>query len=131
MAGIEHHLTIPHLLVVATLTGIGSGLFSPAEASAVRAVVPTEDLPTALSQNQARQHVASLVGGPLGGLLYGVARWLPFLADAVTFAFSFLMLGRIRADLSAPPPRGTARRARSPTSSRASASSRAGRSSGS
>ena len=27
----------------------------------------TEDLPTALSQNQARQHVASLVGGPLGG----------------------------------------------------------------
>jgi MFS family permease len=102
VAGIEHHLTIPHLLVVAALTGIGSGLFSPAEASAVRAVVPTEDLPTALSQNQARQHVASLVGGPLGGLLYGVARWLPFLADAVTFAFSFLMLGRIRADLSAP-----------------------------
>jgi predicted MFS family arabinose efflux permease len=102
VAGIEHLLTIPHLLVVATLTGIGSGLFSPAEASAVRAVVPTEDLPTALSQNQARQHVASLVGGPLGGLLYGVTRWLPFLADAVTFAFSFLMLGRIRADLSAP-----------------------------
>jgi len=108
VAGIEHHLTIPHLLVVAALTGIGSGLFSPAEASAVRAVVPTEDLPTALSQNQARQHVASLVGGPLGGLLYGVTRWLPFLADAVTFAFSFLMLGRIRADLSAPHREGPA-----------------------
>ncbi len=102
VAGIEHHLTIPHLLVVATLTGIGSGAFSPAEASAVRAVVPTEDLPTALSQNQARQHVASLVGGPLGGLLYGVTRWLPFLADAVTFAISFVLIGRIRTDLSAP-----------------------------
>lgn len=102
VAGLQHHLTVPHLLVVATLTGIGSGAFSPAEASAVRAVVPTEDLPTALSQNQARQHVASLVGGPLGGLLYGVTRWLPFLADAVSFAVSYVMLGRIRADLSAP-----------------------------
>ena len=102
VAGIEHHLTVPHLLVVAALTGIGAGAFSPAEASAVRAVVSTEDLPTALSQNQARQHVASLVGGPLGGLLYGVTRWLPFLADALSFAVSFVMLGRIRADLSAP-----------------------------
>ena len=29
----------------------------------MRAVVPAEDLPTALSQNQARQHVAGLLGG--------------------------------------------------------------------
>ena len=68
--------------------------------SAVRAVVPTEQLPTALSQQQARQHVASLVGGPLGGALYAVTRWVPFLFDAVTFAVSWVLLGRIRTDLS-------------------------------
>jgi MFS-type transporter involved in bile tolerance (Atg22 family) len=65
-------------------------------------VVPTEDLPTALSQNQAREHVAGLLGGPLGGLLYGVTRWLPFAVDTVTFAVSCFTLSRIRADLSAP-----------------------------
>ena len=71
-----------------------AGLFGPAEMSAVRTVVPTEQLPTALSQNQARQHVASLVGGPLGGALYGVTRWLPFAVDVVTYAVTWVMLGR-------------------------------------
>ena len=43
----------------------------------------------------------SLLGGPLGGALYGVTRWLPFAVDAVSFAVSWVLLGRIRADLSA------------------------------
>ncbi|MCW2797582.1 MFS transporter [Nocardioides sp.] len=112
LAAVGDHLTIPHLLVVALLTGVGAGLFAPAETSAVRAVVPTEDLPTALSQNQARQHVASLVGAPLGGVLYGAARWAPFLADAVSFAVSWVLLGRIHTDLSAPTYDGPRQRVR-------------------
>jgi MFS family permease len=102
-AGVAGHLTVPHLLAVGVLTGAAAGLFAPAELSAVRTVVPTDQLPTALSQNQARQHVASLVGGPVGGALYGLARWLPFVADAVSYAVSFVLLGRIRTDLAAPP----------------------------
>ena len=100
VAGLLGQLTVPHLFSVAVLTGVCAGVFAPAEMSAVRAVVPTEQLPTALSQQQARQHVAGLVGGPLGGALYGVTRWAPFLFDAVTFAVSWVMLGRIRTDLS-------------------------------
>ena len=99
-AGVLGAITVPHLLAVSLLTGAAAGLFAPAEVSAVRSVVPRADLPTALSQNQARQHVAALVGGPLGGALYAVTRWLPFAVDAVTFAISWLLLGRIRADLS-------------------------------
>lgn len=99
-AAVTAGISLGHLLVVAVLTGAGSGLFSPAETSAVRSVVPDEDLPTALSQNQARQHVASLVGGPLGGALFSVLRWLPFAVDALTYAASWLLLGRIRTDLS-------------------------------
>jgi len=95
-------ISIGHLLVVAVLTGAGAGLFAPAETSAVRTVVPDEDLAAALSQNQARQHVASLVGGPFGGLLFGLVRWLPFAVDAVSYAVSWVLLGRIRADLSSP-----------------------------
>ncbi len=112
VAGSQGVLTLPHLLVVALLTGAAAGLFAPAEISALRSVVPDEDLPTALSQNQARQHVASLVGGPLGGALYGLTRWLPFAADAVSFVISWLLLGRIRTDLSAPKRSGPPRRPR-------------------
>jgi MFS family permease len=109
VAGALGHLTIPHLLVVGLLTGVGAGVFSPAEMSAVKDVVSTEDLPTALSQNQARQHVASLLGGPVGGALYGITRWFPFLADAASYAVAFVLLGRLRTDLSAAPAAGTSR----------------------
>jgi MFS family permease len=110
VAGIAGSLTVPHLLVVALLTGIGAGAFMPAEISAVRAVVTPEELPTALSQNQARLHVAALVSAPLGGVLFGLARWLPFAFDAVTFAVSWLLLGRLRTDLSPAPYDGPRRR---------------------
>ena len=102
LTGLLGALTVPHLLAVALLSGACAGLFAPAETAAVRTVVPDEELPTALSQQQARQHVAGLVGGPLGAALYAVTRWAPFLFDALTYAVSWLLLGRIRADLSAP-----------------------------
>ena len=106
LAALLGELTLPHLLVVALLTGVVAGAFAPAEMSAVRTVVAAEDLPTALAQNQGRLHVAGLVGGPIGGALYGVARWLPFAADAASFAVSWVMLGRIRTDLSPEPTTG-------------------------
>jgi MFS family permease len=112
VAGSQGVLTLPHLLVVALLTGAAAGLFAPAEISALRSVVSEEDLPTALSQNQARRHIATLVGGPLGGALYGLIRWLPFAADAISFALSWMLLGRIRTDLSAPERTGPRRRPR-------------------
>ncbi len=107
VAGLLGHLTLPHLGIVALVTGAATGLFQPAQMSAIRAVVPTEDLPTALSQNQAREHVAGLLGGPLGGALYAVARWLPFAVDTVSYAVSCVTLTRIRADLSASPRAGS------------------------
>lgn len=107
VAGILGHLTLVHLGLVALISGAATGVFQPAQMSAIRAVVPTEDLPTALSQNQAREHVAGLLGGPLGGALYAVTRWLPFAVDTVSYAISCLTLTRIRADLSAAPRAGS------------------------
>jgi predicted MFS family arabinose efflux permease len=112
LAGVCGVLTVPHLFAVALLTGVCAGVFAPAEMSAVRAVVPTDQLPSAMSQQEARQHVAGLVGGPLGGALYAVTRWAPFLFDAVTFAVSWVLLGRIRSDLSPSPSKVERRRAR-------------------
>lgn len=109
VAGATGTLTIAHLVVVALLTGAGAGIFGPAQTSAIRTVVPTDDLPTALSQNQAREHVAGLIGAPLGGALYAVTRWLPFAVDAVSFAVSCFTLSRLRTDLS---PARTGRRTR-------------------
>lgn len=102
VAGATRSLTLPHLVVVALVAGVAAGAFNPAQLSAIRSVVATDDLPTALSQNQARQHVASLLGGPLGAALYAVTRWLPFAVDAITFAVACATVSRVRTDLSAP-----------------------------
>ncbi|MGI8880689.1 MAG: MFS transporter [Jatrophihabitans sp.] len=102
-------LSVAQLLGVALLTGVGAGIFAPAEMSAVRSIVAEQDLPVALSQNEARSHLATLVGAPLGGALYAVARWLPFLLDTVSYTVSWITLGRIRTDL-APLPNTTRQR---------------------
>jgi MFS family permease len=107
VAGVLGTLTFVHLLVVALVTGIAQGVFQPAQMAAIRTVVTTEDLPTAFSQNQARQHIASLLGGPLGGLLYAARAWLPFAVDAVSYAVSCLTLSRIRTDLRPHPREGS------------------------
>lgn len=95
-------LSVIHLIVVALLTGIAGSFFGPAEQAAIRTVVPAGQLPTAFSQNQARQHVAALIGPPLAGVLYAVSRSIPFLVDTVTYAVSSVAITRLRAPLSAP-----------------------------
>lgn len=97
-----HALTLGHLVAVALLTGGAACFYGPAETAALRAVVPNSQLPTAFSQNQARQHVAALVGPPLGGVLYGATRWLPFVLDAITYAVSAFAVTRIRTTLAPP-----------------------------
>jgi len=106
VAGWLGALTVPHLAVVALLTGVAQGVFQPSQIGAIRAVVSEEELPTAYSQNQARQHIASLLGAPLGGLLYAVRAWAPFLVDAVTYGVSCFTLSRLRTDLRPKPREG-------------------------
>jgi MFS transporter len=58
--------------------------------------VPTEQLPTAVATQTGRTAAVQLIGPPLGGLLYGIARGLPFLFDAISYAASTLSLLAMR-----------------------------------
>jgi Transmembrane secretion effector len=88
--------------VVAFVEGAGSALFAPAAAGALRAVVAAPRLPAAAGAQEARIAAVSLAGPPLGGALFGVARALPFLADAVSYAFSTLSLLAMRTPFQEP-----------------------------
>lgn len=74
-----------------------------AERGALRHVVPAEQLPAAVAQNEARAFAASILGPPLGGLLFAAARGLPFLADAVSYTASMAAVASTRADFQDPP----------------------------
>jgi predicted MFS family arabinose efflux permease len=59
-----------------------------AERGALRQVVADDQLQDAVAQNEARTFGATIVGPPLGGVLFAAGRALPFLADAVSYLCS-------------------------------------------
>lgn len=70
--------------------------FNIAEIGALRSVVPVHQLPTAAAAEQARYSTVSLVAPTLGGTLFGVGRAFPFVAGALSPAFSLGSLLAIR-----------------------------------
>ena len=84
------------IALAAFVEGAGAALFSAAQAGALRAVVPPRQLPAAVGAQTGRQAAVQLAGPPLGGALFGLARALPFLVDAVSYAFSTLSLLAMR-----------------------------------
>jgi hypothetical protein len=91
-----HRIAFWEIPVAAFVEGAGAALFSAAQAGALRAVVPPRQLPAAASAQTGRQAAVQLAGPPLGGALFGLGRALPFLADAVSYAFSTLSLLAMR-----------------------------------
>lgn len=94
--------SIALLVAAGLLAGVVETFFSPAASASLRAVVAPEDLAQAYTRMQARHHVASLIGPPLGGALFGVAASLPFAVDAATFAAFAVAVLFLRAPLPAP-----------------------------
>ncbi|GAA2212841.1 MFS transporter [Nonomuraea monospora] len=72
-------------VALAMLDGLCAAFTGPVLDTAIRGIVPRSQLHSAYTQEEARTHAAGLLGPPLGGLLYGLGRAVPFVVDAVTF----------------------------------------------
>jgi MFS family permease len=94
--------TVVHMAAVAAVLGACRALFEPAEDASLPSLVPDTQLATAVATNSARSSVGQMAGTALGGLLFGVARWAPFLLDLVTHVVAFVTLLFLRM-----PPRET------------------------
>src|SRR3954470_10500938 len=90
------HGSYAHLVVVAFLGTSFFAFFNLAESGAVRAVVPRAQIPEAMAWEQSRLSVGVLAGPPVGGLLFGVARALPFVVDALSYVASTISIVAIR-----------------------------------
>ena len=81
---------------VAFVEGAGHAVFAAAQPGALRAVVPARQLPAATAVQTGRRAAVMLAGPPVGGALFTVGRALPFLLDAVSYAFSVAALLAMR-----------------------------------
>ncbi|WP_229898675.1 MFS transporter [Streptomyces hiroshimensis] len=75
------------LAALALVSGLAGGLRTAVAAPALRRLVPKEQVATATAQGMGRDMVAHIVGTSLGGVLFSVTRWVPFLFDALSYLF--------------------------------------------
>ena len=91
-------LTLPIMVALVMLFGIGQATFQPAFQAIVPDIVPEELLVRANSVDQFVKPFALMIVGPaLGGIVVGLAGpGTAFIADAASFAFSTVMVLMIR-----------------------------------
>lgn len=111
LAAAAYHLGAPPALLITAgmAVGIVDAFYLPASGSMPRRLVETEQLPRALSLRQIGGQVVNTGGGPLGGVLVGLAGLAgAALVNAVTFALTLVVLVAVRPRHQVPPP-GTSR----------------------
>ena len=84
------------VVVVAFVDTSAAVLFRAGGSGAMKAIVPLPQLADASSVSMARGSIVRLSAPPLGGALFGLSRGLPFVADAVSYAFSTVSLLAMR-----------------------------------
>jgi MFS family permease len=89
---LSHHSSFSLILVVAFVDTTASIFYRAGNGGAFKAVVPQAQLADAASVTMARMSVTRLAAPPVGGALFALSRGIPFLADALSYAFSTISL---------------------------------------
>jgi len=95
-------LAFGQIIVVAFLAGPRQVIYSLGEQGALPLVVHVSQVPEAVIRNQARSEAAMLAGPPLGGVLFGLAGALPFIANAISYVMSALGVLLVQTPLQEP-----------------------------
>ncbi|MGW0871072.1 MFS transporter [Streptomyces sp. NPDC002740] len=92
-------------LIAVVVSVSASEVFKPSQYQLIRQVVRPEQIPAAVSLNQARAYAAEMAGPATAGLLIGVSVALPFAVDAVTFLASAVCIAATSRTVRAAPGR--------------------------
>ncbi|MGZ8571022.1 MAG: MFS transporter, partial [Actinomycetota bacterium] len=97
LLSLDGSLTVPILVALVAVFGVGEALFGPAFLSIIPSIVPEDLLVEANSVGQVMRPVSMMVIGPLlGGILVAFGVGWAFLADALTFAVSAVCIWLMR-----------------------------------
>ncbi|GLX48949.1 putative transporter [Streptomyces hygroscopicus subsp. hygroscopicus] len=93
------HVWVPQIAVTALVQGVMSAVHDAVTTPALRRIVLPAQLKAAFAREQARDMGAQLAGSPFGGVLFALARWIPFMFDAVSYLFVTLAALFVRSSL--------------------------------
>lgn len=106
LAASAYSLGVPPMLLIATglAVGVVDAFYLPASGSMPRRLVAQAQLPRALSLRQVGGQVINMGGVPLAGVLVGLAGFAgAAFVNAVTFAFTLVVLTVVRPQYDVPP----------------------------
>ncbi|MFI1367411.1 MFS transporter [Streptomyces griseochromogenes] len=90
------------LLSLALTERLCATAYETAARGALSRLAAPDDLPRAVAGVQAGDQTALVAGPALGGVLFGLSRFLPFAVDAVSYAMAALGVRAIRTPLDSP-----------------------------
>jgi MFS family permease len=89
------HMTTSRLLSLTFLLGIGSAVSNPVWQAITPELVPSEDLPAALSLGGVAVNIARAIGPAIGGLIIAASGpWVVFIINGVSFLAVFFVVYR-------------------------------------
>lgn len=97
-----------HLFAAILVERLATACHEAASRGTVALICEPGDHPRVVSRLQAGEQGALVLGPVLGGLLYQSSRWLPFLADALSYVVVALCVRGMRSDLAPRTPNGPA-----------------------
>jgi MFS family permease len=89
------NLSLPVLIIAAASEQTLEVFSNLAEQRFSRSLVTSDQATSALVRGETRNHLAILLGRPVGALLFGAGSAFPFVADSFTFLVSLIALFRI------------------------------------
>ncbi|MFD9742592.1 MFS transporter [[Kitasatospora] papulosa] len=104
LALLAGELRLAHVMVVGFVEGTLTVLNGLASTAAVPNVVHHSQLSAALAGNEARGRAATMIGTPLGGILFGLGRAVPFVLETLAYLVSLATLLGIRKEFQAARP---------------------------
>jgi predicted MFS family arabinose efflux permease len=91
------HLTLLQLYLVSLIEGTLFVFFDLAEVACLPQVVGKEQIVSATTQNEVARNIGFLLGPALGGAVYSLGKFVPFLLDSISYLASILSLSWMRA----------------------------------
>ena len=99
-----------HGFLASAITGIGNGIFWPAQSTLIAGLTPPERRPAAFAMQRVVMNLGIGIGGLAGGFLAATSFRLLFLADALTFvAYAAVLLAFVPEPARSPAEQGSGR----------------------
>ena len=89
-------LTFSVFLAIMLTSSLFTGCLGGATDAMLRSIIDIREYPKARSVNEGRDATVTMIGNPVGGMLYSFGAWVPFIISAILYMIAGISASQIR-----------------------------------